>query len=154
MANLATRPGAKLSDVNDSSKWVCCMERAKSEKSAFPTLSFQDIKLSKDDTESHNDELLKLNVSDNEWIYKQLSHLSHENYSVISSKNRTKIGNRYSFSNYVIDPNKYRFRKVLRILSLVFLFIRNLQRKIGMSNSVVKIAIKVPEQFFVIIGTL
>lgn len=33
------------------------------------------------------------------------------------------------FSNYVIDPNKFRFRKVVRILSLVILFAQKLLRQ-------------------------
>ena len=32
------------------------------------------------------------------------------------------VGMRYLFSCYIIDPNKYRFRKVVRIVTLVILF--------------------------------
>ena len=39
------------------------------------------------------------------------------------------VGDRYRFSNYVLDPNKFRFRKVVRVLGLVLLFIKKLREK-------------------------
>ena len=39
------------------------------------------------------------------------------------------IKGRYYFSKYVIDPNRFRFKKVVRILGLVLLFINNLCKK-------------------------
>ena len=41
------------------------------------------------------------------------------------------VKDRYAFSKYVIDPNKYRFRKVVRILAWVILFVKNCYRKVG-----------------------
>ena len=48
-----------------------------------------------------------------------------------------ELGKRYKFSNYLIDPNKFRLRKVLRTLALVMLFIRNVKKrlKITLSNN-------------------
>ena len=48
-----------------------------------------------------------------------------------------ELGKRYKFSNYLIDPNKFRLRKVLRTLVLVMLFIRNVKKrvKINLSNN-------------------
>ena len=40
-----------------------------------------------------------------------------------------ELRERYIFSKYLIDPNKFRFRIVLRILALVFLFIQKIQKK-------------------------
>ena len=40
-----------------------------------------------------------------------------------------EVGDRYKFSQYLIDPNKFRFRTVLRILSLVFIFLKKLTEK-------------------------
>ena len=34
-----------------------------------------------------------------------------------------KVGDRYKFSQYLLDPNKFRFRKVIRIFAIVLLFI-------------------------------
>ena len=41
----------------------------------------------------------------------------------------------YKFSHYFIDPNKFIFRKVVRILALVFLFIRNLKAKRNINSN-------------------
>ena len=35
-----------------------------------------------------------------------------------------KVKSRYEFSQYIIDPNRYRLRKIVRIISLVYLFVR------------------------------
>ena len=40
---------------------------------------------------------------------------------------------RYKFSNYLIDPNKFRFRTGLRILTLVFVFLQKVNRKCNKS---------------------
>eukprot|EP00794_Sanderia_malayensis_P011554 gene11554-12745_t len=36
-----------------------------------------------------------------------------------------EVKERYRFSEYLIDPNKYRWRNVIRIMAIVFRFIRN-----------------------------
>ena len=41
-----------------------------------------------------------------------------------------EVGSRYKHSKYIIDPNQFRFRKVVRILALVFLFLKNISLKI------------------------
>ena len=40
-----------------------------------------------------------------------------------------KLEERYKFLDYIIDPNKFRLRKVVRVLALVMLFIRKLKQK-------------------------
>ena len=37
-----------------------------------------------------------------------------------------EVGERYKFCDYLIDPNKFRFRKVVRVLGLVFKFLQNM----------------------------
>ena len=104
-ADIGTRRGAKVPDVLDNSTWVCCMEWAKYENHTFPILSFKDIRLSKDELKNHDDEILKLDVSDAEWINKQLSHMCCENYPVINTKASTEIAERYKFSDYISLPS-------------------------------------------------
>ena len=38
------------------------------------------------------------------------------------------VGNLYKFSNYILDPNKFRFRKVIWVLGLGLLFIKKLKK--------------------------
>ena len=42
-----------------------------------------------------------------------------------------EVGLRYNYSNYVIDPNKFRFRKVVRVYGLVILFLNKLCQKVN-----------------------
>ena len=42
----------------------------------------------------------------------------------------TEVRDRYRFSEYAIDPNRLRLRKVVRILAIVLLFIKKLKEKI------------------------
>ena len=37
-----------------------------------------------------------------------------------------EVGDRYEYSDYLIDPNKFRFRTVIRILALVFSFLEKI----------------------------
>ena len=52
-------------------------------------------------------------------------HLGH-----LCRKVDIKLKERYEFCQYVIDPNRFRLRKVVRILALVMLFIRNLCKRV------------------------
>ena len=57
-----------------------------------------------------------------------------ESYTVLSKWVLNNIGERYKFSHYIVDPNKFRLKKVVRILGLILLFIRNVQLRINNSN--------------------
>ena len=48
------------------------------------------------------------------------------NKKIYTKRSKRKI---YIFSKFLIDPNKFRFRIVLRILALVFLFIQKIEKK-------------------------
>ena len=68
-------------------------------------------------------------------------------YSVYYRNVFDKIGERYAFSNYVIDPNKFRFRKVVRILALIMLFVKNLKMRTNKITSVKLLECELPSQF-------
>ena len=48
-----------------------------------------------------------------------------------------KVKERYEFSNYIIDTNKFRLRKVMRILALVMLFIKNMKIRREFANQII-----------------
>ena len=114
--------------------------------------------MSNEDRKRHDEELMRLDVSDPEWINGQLSQMYSEittfseYYPVLNQGALDKIRLRYEFSNYVIDPNRFRFRKVTRIMGLVYLFIGNIKRRlylkkrIGKPKPVVISNIKIPDQ--------
>ena len=45
---------------------------------------------------------------------------------------------RYRFSNYLIDPNRFRFRKVVRILGLVLTFLQKISKNINRIQKKIK----------------
>ena len=103
--------------------------------------------MSKDDIKKHNDEIITPNITDNDWINKQLSVEYSESYTVLSKGVLNNIGERYKFSHYIVDPNKFRLKKVVRILGLVLLFIRNVQLRINKNSNVLIVSeSKLPTQ--------
>ena len=73
----------------------------------------EDINLDKNEIEQIKTEQLEI-------------HIFSQNESKTYSANRIsgKVKDRYKFSNYLIDPNRYRFRKVIRVMAFVLMFIK------------------------------
>ena len=135
-ADLGTRRGAKISDVLDGTPWVNGPEWATEDRENFPVKSVQSIRLGAEELKDFNDELVDPNIHDNEWIAKQLeTDFVHVNDQ--GKDNLAEVSKRYQYSTYVIDPNRFSFRKVVRIVGLVFKFVSKLKRKIGKSATVV-----------------
>ena len=132
-ADIGTRRGAKLSDISETSPYVVGPEWGQNDKDTFPVRSATEIKLSQTDLKNINDETLKLDLTDTGWVNKQLTDAFHVSQSFVCSGEGVldRIGERYRFSNYVIDPNRFRFRKVVRVLALVISFVRKMLKKIG-----------------------
>ena len=130
-ADIATRRGAKLADISPNSVWVTGHDWAKYEREKFPIKSVQSLKMSNNEVESFKKELLGNDLSDPEWIRQQMS----ENYyNSIGDRALDKIGKRYKYAKYIVDPIKYRFKKVVRIVALVLLFVRNIKKKLKMKQ--------------------
>ena len=123
-SDIGTRKGATIKDVTENSLWANGPEWAELERENFPIKSVNEIKLNNEDVKLYNDENLVLNDM---WISKQLSVEYSESFSARREGILNKVGERYKFSHYLIDPNKFRFRKVVRILALVLCFIKKLK---------------------------
>ena len=137
-ADIGTRRGATIEDVLDDSPWIRGQEWAHYDRDTFPIKRYQDMTLSTEQKKAHDEEIVKLDGADPEWVSKQISHMYCKSYLVSTEKGFDQVRLRYEFSNYVIDPNRFRFRKVVRILAIVFIFVRSLKKAIGKSQSVVK----------------
>ena len=130
IADLGTRKGAKMVDISEGSTWVNGLPWMRLEKSSFPVLGVQEIKLSKNDVESIQRESLRsenimdlVNADSEESASESISsHLCRK----IDSK---KLHERYEFLNFIIEPNRFRLRKVVQVLALVMLYIRKLWQK-------------------------
>ena len=120
MADIATRRGAKISDVSEGSVWVSGHDWAKLDRDQFPVKSANDIRMSQEQDKNYTKELYGNDITDPEWIQKQLTG---SYYSGLEEKASDRLGKMYKFSKYLVDPNKFRFRKVLRITALIFKFL-------------------------------
>lgn len=84
----------------------------------------EDINLDKNEIEQIKTEQLEI-------------HIFSQNESKTYSANRIsgKVKDRYKFSNYLIDPNRYRFRKVIRVMAFVLMFIKKASKNIKVQSS-------------------
>ena len=131
-ADKGTRKGASLSDVDAKSSWINglpWMHQPLDELYGFKLNNIQDIKLKqehlleikREQTEPPSD----LCRSD----YHVLLNAVVEKASVCSSLNHLNatikpdlISERLRFSHYLVNPNKFRFAKVVRIIAIVVKF--------------------------------
>ena len=64
--------------------------------------------------------------------------ISTENYHSIcniSNRGPSEVEERYQYSNYIIDPNKYKFTTVCRILAIIQKLITNLKQSVKTSKN-------------------
>ena len=142
MADIGTRKGAKIEDVCEGSVWMNGYSWASLPESEFPIKSVHEIKLSAQDRKLCEFEKL---ILDDDWINKQLG-IGPASHASISGNNLASIQERLAFSQYIVDPNRFRLRKVIRIVALVFQFVKNLKRRTF--NAPVHVSnLSVPTQF-------
>ena len=115
-ADLGTRKGATLKDVDMDSSWQNGFDWMKLNESEFPVKTYNEIKSVCIAASEKSNEVINANNT------KPATFLTHYQDSVLA---------RYSYSRYIIDPNKFRFEKVLRILALVSRFIRKCQKQVN-----------------------
>ena len=120
LADLGTRKGMKVSDVGPESKWVNGHGWMKCDPTEFPVKTIAEINLSHDNKRAAQKEQVIVENLDS-----SVTCLSH--FPVVPSV----VKDRYKFSKYVIDPNKFRFRKVVRVFVWVRLFVDNCCLKAG-----------------------
>ena len=116
IADLGTRRGATIADVDSFSTWINGYDWMKLDISQFPIISAQDLRL--DDSQKSEAQ--------------KESHLQVHHSNKLSSE----VEEHYRFSNYVIDPNYRSFSKVIRILAYVIKFKNSLQQRI--KNNAIK----------------
>ena len=133
IADIGTRKGAKIEDVGPDSPWINGFAWMRGPETDFPMLSPSEIILGGDSKQ----EMLKECI-EAESIKEKVCH------SVICTSRLSlvpeAVGDRYKFSNYVLDPNKFRFRKSIRVFGLVLLFIKKLRKKTGKPEFMVTVS--------------
>ena len=118
VADLGTRKGAKLECVGPDGEWTNGYEWMRGEEADFPVKTVEQVILDNEArSEARKEEIIVEFLNDNYFF----GHLSMPERKVPE-----EVGRRYDFCNYVIDPNKFRFRKVVRVLGLILKFVKNL----------------------------
>ena len=128
------------------------LEWCKNEIVDFPIKSVSDLKLTDDELKDYKAELNDL--LDEDWIHQHLSKsysMTHvyTNFSVLSDDTAEKVKQRYDFSKYILDPNKFRFRKAVRIVGVIFLFISKMLKRLKVPRELSQNTLEtaLPKQF-------
>jgi len=122
VADIGTRRGATLEDVNQDSAWINGLPWMKTKFCDFPKKSSEDIKL-------NENEVSEINKKESQICREAEVNVNQVNEEVIK---------RYKFSRYLLDPNQHSFTKVVRILAYVKRFCECLQRRINMKNGLIE----------------
>ena len=124
IADIGTRKGAKIEDVGPDSLWINGLAWMRGSESEFPMQSPSEIILCGDNHQEMLKECIEAESITGKGCH---SIICTSRFSLVPEA----VGDRYRFSNYLLDPNKFRFRKVIRVLGLVLLFIKKLRKSTG-----------------------
>ena len=124
--------------VGKDSIWINRFDWMKGDKASFPAKTIDEIKLNSEKiTELENEILLKyssgmaedlmVNKVDKSYLISDV----HETTAVDNYQRKipSEVLECYKFPKYVVDPNKARFKKVVRIFAFVPRFIKKVQKK-------------------------
>ena len=118
VADLGTRKGAKITDIDQDSDWINGFGWMSGPEEAFPIRTADEIKLSKQEEADALKEMV---------VMKTFHNRREAEFDAWGDK---QIKLRYQFSRYLIDPNRFRFRKVVRVLALALTFVYKISRKV------------------------
>jgi len=117
IADTGTRKGTLLEDVNQDSNWMNGFEWMTKDIIQMPIKAVNQLNLSHEDIAE---------------LKKETTCTYHgsinNNVHVIQSSLPEGIEERYQLSNYLVDPNKYRFEKVARIMAIVIKFVAAIRK--------------------------
>lgn len=117
IADLGTHKGVKIEQVSPGSPWIDGLPWMRERKENFPLQTVGDIVLSSKEQADVNKE-------------KFANELTPQAISAYTSVPK-EVGDRYKFSKYLVNPCRFRYRKVLRIVALVFLFLERISAKVA-----------------------
>ena len=122
IADIGTRRGATIDDVKPDSPWCCGFGWMRGPLSEFPTHTYEEVKESLVQSAEAKKELMFGDVHPP----KVASHA----FLVSPQKCLSEVAQRYEFSKYIYDPNKYSFSKSVLVVALMFRFIDNCLKKV------------------------
>ena len=125
IADLGTRKGATIKDVGPDSDWINGFPWMSRPLSEFPMVSAAEIILSSEKKQEMLKECISVESINEGKVCQSFVCASY--FPLVPEA----VGDRYKFSKYLIDPNKFRFRKVVRVTGFVFLFLTKLRKRTG-----------------------
>ena len=122
VSDIGTRKGATISDIGPESAWINGLPWMSRDQTEFPLKTIDEVILSNNEKSLANKEKILPEATDSMCLTTR--YVPND------------VGERYRFSNYLIDPCKFRFPVVLRILAFVFKFLENVIHKCSVSKCV------------------
>ena len=114
-ADVGTRRGATIEQIGPESPWIKGKPWMQGSPDQFPFSTVEEIKLSS----SEKGEVKKEKVIEND------VNIAHIGVTHVPKE----VEPRYKFSNYLVNPNRFKFSTVVRIVGLVLLFLHNCAKK-------------------------
>ena len=106
IADLGTRP-ASVHEVIQDSDWQIGKDWMRAPWEQMPLKTVEETKLSKDESKEAALETRNPDIS-----------------GIILPMLITKVSDRYSFGNYIVDPNQYNWPRAVRIMAMILKFVR------------------------------
>ena len=131
IADLGTRRVNNLELVNQDSTWINGFSWMKKGKRCFPAKTIDEIRLNKEEiVVIQKENLIKYSPEKHEDEHQNAYLATQVENGISCYKNvPQEVEECYKFSNYLIDPNKRRFKTVVRIMALVLKFVKSLRKK-------------------------
>ena len=118
---LGTSRGTTLEDINSSSQWINGLSWMNKEVENVPMKTVRELSLIPDEVNQ-----IKEEIPSNEEINDISTNQQVHSASIHHKGNvPEEVASRYRLSNYILDPNKFHFSKVIRIVALVIKFAAN-----------------------------
>ena len=127
IADLGTCRVDDINLVGPELMWINGHDWMKADVINFPAKSFNEISLGNEELISlQKENLLKYNQEETNNEEKFVYTINSE----LKSKVPKEVQECYQFSNYLLDPNKRRFKTVIRVTGFVLKFINNVQERL------------------------
>ena len=161
IADIGTRKGAQIQDIDSNSAWINGYPWMRLSNLDVPVKIYTEMSLDGSDLKSVNEEMLspvnpcEVDLQSDALLANTLRKSSQSltafewsKDSVVYTEYRAlfckklvpdEVKSRYKFCNYIINPNKFRLRKVVRVVAFVQRLIQHLFKRVAkgslMSNS-------------------
>ena len=130
IADIGTRPCKSIDVIKPGSVWIGGFAWMRGEMSEFPMMTPDEVRLLNQSSRSARDTGFAKSVHMSDPEDRQRVEMDAEGEPAQLSKDAQKTLSRYEFSNYIVDPNRHRYRDSVRLVGLVYMFIEKLRTRV------------------------